>query len=92
MAKRTLPAALKAHQFKKGHTKARIGEQHGPVDDMAPAMDGPDAVDLPTPADSAPVSMSPEPAAPRPAAPRAPRMPAHHAQHGQMRVMGGKCG
>lgn len=93
---RTLPPALKAHQFKKGHgkgngrmrgKKARIGEQHGPVDDMT---DGPpDDSEEMTPAQQAPEPVAPVAIIARP--PR-PRVPSHHAQHGQMRVLGGKLG
>jgi hypothetical protein len=58
----------------------RMGEQHGPVDDMTP----------PTPTVEAEPSAQPAPI-PRPRM-RARPMAGHHAQMGTLRVHGGKLG
>jgi hypothetical protein len=74
----TRPAALKAHQFKKG--SKRVGEQHGPVDDMGASAgaEGPEP-------EAVAAAMPPAP--PRP---RRRNMVGHHAQMGTLRVHGGK--
>lgn len=88
--KRAVPASFEQHQFKRGSNgrHRRIGEQHGPVDDMGGGPSPMAEADAMAPTMASDESVS----TPIPPRPRRRAFRGHHAQAGQLRALGGKLG